>query len=106
MNPEKVILDNPEKTELHAQKQVEKHTLVNRITPHRGHTLFEINCTTGEIVEAEYEVESADFKAAAMGQIALKKKAIVKENCLYVSTLNKANAKKKFLKYLLQNAKP
>lgn len=106
MNPEKLILDPQDKTELHAQKEIEKQKkLVGRITPHRGHTLFEINCTTGEITEAEYEVEAIDFKAAANGQMAKTKKVITKENCLYISCLNKTNAKKKFLNYVMQNIK-
>lgn len=95
-----------EKLEVHAQKQIEKqHKLIQQITPFKGHTLYEINCTTGEIVEPEYETEAIDFKAAANGVIANRRKVIIKDNCLYVSCLNKKNAKKKYLHWLLQSIK-
>lgn len=96
----------PEEIKLHSQKQIEKqHKLVNQIIPFKGHTLFEINCTTGKIEEPEYEMVAADYQEAVNGEDGKRRKIIVKENCLYISCLNKTNAKKKFLKYLLENAR-
>ena len=97
---------SPEEIKVHAQKQIEKqHKLIQSLTPYKGHTLFEINCTTGEIVEPEYEVEAIDFIAAAKGNIAKRRKVIIKENCLYVSCLNKTNARKKYLDWVFKNIK-
>lgn len=97
---------NSEKIELHSQKEIDKEQkLVGRIIPYKGHTLFEINCTTGEINEPEYMVEAIKYESAIKGQFVKARKIITKENCLYISCLNKKIAKKKFIKYLLINAK-
>lgn len=97
---------NQENIEVHSQKEIDKEQkLVSRIVQYKGHTLFEINCTTGEIGEPEYKVDAVDFASAAKGEIRKARKVVTKENCLYISCLNKKTAKKKFIKYLLANAK-
>lgn len=95
-----------ENIEVHSQKEVSKEKkLLGQIIPFKGHTLFEINCATGEIVEPEYKVEAIKYESAISGSIRKSRSVIVKENCLYISCLNKKSARKKFLKYLMSNSK-
>jgi hypothetical protein len=94
-------LDLQEEIELVVKKQQEKKTeLIGRMRPHKGHTVFEVNCTTGEVVPAKFEVETVNFIAAANGDLSPRKKILAKENCMYIAALNKANALKKFFKQL------
>lgn len=83
------------------QKEQEKKfelVLEQTIHPHQGHKLFEINMITGEVKEAEY-----DLKQDWIFQIGWKKgdpiasqKALLKrDNCIYISALNKKAALKK-----------
>ncbi len=98
--------NNPEKIEIHSQKEIDKEQkLVGRIIPYKGHTLFEINCSTGDIKEAEYKLDAVKYDNAVNGSIQKVRKVITKENCLYISCLNKKTAKKKFIKYLIDNHK-
>ena len=60
---------------------------VGSLTPHAGHTLFEINHNTQQVVVAEFIPSESG-----------KKKVLVKEGCEYVSALNMKNAIKKYLK--------
>ena len=84
------------KAEIVQQKQQEKQTvLVNSIRPHSGHKCFEYNRETGEIKLAEFEEIAVSFEAAARGEIAPKKKILMKENCVYITALNKKNALRK-----------
>jgi hypothetical protein len=68
------------------------------MTPYKGHTLFELNCDTNEIVKAKFEEVNANIKGA------VRKKVIIKPNCLYISCLNEKSARKKFAKYMFENA--
>ena len=105
MELDRIKLDK-EEIELHSQKEIHKQQkLVGKIVPFKGHTLFEINCTTGEIKVCDYEIQTIDYLNAKEGNLKPKRKVIVKSNCLYVSTLNKDNARKKYIKYLMFNAK-
>lgn len=79
-----------EDIELHAQKQVEKKTVLigsTFLTP--GHRCFEINTKTLKVEEAQYERE-VHFNAAD------RRKIITKEGYAYVTALNKKNALKRF----------
>ena len=49
MKLEQVIQDSPDKMQVAQQVPVKTETLVDTIRPHKGHTLFEIDCSTGEI---------------------------------------------------------
>ncbi len=98
--------NNPEKIEIHSLKEIDKEQkLVGRIVPYKGHTLFEINCTTGDITEAEYKLDAVKYENVVKGDLQKIRKVITKENCLYISCLNKKTAKKKFIKYLIANHK-
>lgn len=46
----------PDKVEVHAQKEIEKQkVLFASVTKNKGHTMYEINCETGEITEAKFK---------------------------------------------------
>lgn len=84
------------KSEVVQQKQQEKQfVLVHRIHPHSGHKCFEYNTVTKEIRLADFKEESVSFEAAQRGEIAPKRTVVIKENCVYVTALNKRNALKK-----------
>jgi len=80
------------------QVHVEKRLQLNgRFIPQRGHTLFEVNSVTGEVVKAEFEeVKEVSFSASKspFKQVTTKK-VIMRENCIYISALNIKNCFKK-----------
>lgn len=86
-------LQQKEKIEVNVkqQKQVE-HQLVGRITPHKGHRLFEINVETLSIKLAEYS--NTTYQAFTED----KHEVIIKKGHVYVSALNKRNALKQYKK--------
>lgn len=73
------------------KKQVKK---LGVIKPHKGHTLFEIEVKTMNINLAEFETLEVDWTKDSSNKSKLK----VKEGCVYISSLNKRNALKKFKK--------
>jgi isopentenyl diphosphate isomerase/L-lactate dehydrogenase-like FMN-dependent dehydrogenase len=94
------ITPEPDKIKVEASKQQQKETqkkLLATIRPHKGHTLYEINVLTGDTVEAEFEQVNAHF-----GEVGTKvrKQVITKENCFYISALNKKNAILKFHRFM------
>jgi len=95
MKVEQIISDNPDKLQVVQQVPVKTETLVDSIRPFRGHTLFEIDCSTGNIVAAEYEQIDGLFSGTGV-----RKKVIIKENCLYISCLNKKSALKKYTAWM------
>jgi hypothetical protein len=100
-----------DKVKIVDQRQVEqeKQFLVT-VVRHNGHTMWEINCTTGEIKPAEYKeekivlVERRDLNYnTVVGTDSLRVKDVVcKENCLYIPALNIKSVKKKYLKWLIE----
>lgn len=94
MKVEKIIPDSQDKMEVVQQVPVTTSKLIDSIVPYKGHILFEIDCSTGEIKEAKYEEINATISGA------IKKKVFVKENCLYISCLNKKSALKKYTAWM------
>lgn len=92
---DKVLLDTPDKMQVVQQVPVKTEKLVGSITPHKGHTLFEIDCSNGEIKPAKYESIDGLFNGNGC-----RKRVLVKENCLYVSCLNKKSAYKKYAAWI------
>lgn len=89
------------KDQIENVKQVEfkkQLRLTGRYIPQKGHTLFEVNRLTKQVVKAEYEdVKEIDYLATKKGpfrQITTKK-VIVRDNCIYISALNIKNCFKK-----------
>lgn len=94
MKVEQLIQDNPDKLQVVQQVPVKTETMIDSIRPHKGHTLFEINCSTGNITAANFEEIDGLFSGG------VRKKVIVKENCLYISCLNKKSALKKYTAWI------
>lgn len=69
---------------------------IGTIRPHSGHTLFEINAVSGDIAPAEFEVSTAVYSANSKGLV--RRKIVIKANCVYISALNKKNAIKQLLR--------
>lgn len=69
--------------------------LIGTLKPQKGHKCFEINTITNEISEAEFY---EDYVSMFSSSYERKKKLKVKENCIYITALNKKNAMKKFKK--------
>jgi len=68
-----------------------------RITPHRGHTLFKVNLSTGEVSKASY---SSDLVwCIKRSTFVPENPTLIKEDgYTYVSALSKESVKKKLLK--------
>lgn len=111
--------------EIFNQRQIEKHKkLFASITPNKGHTVWEINCGTGDIVPAEFKNERVEFvdtydlitatiastrgfKVMPNGSKPVVKRDIdAKENCVYIAALNKKSAAKKFLRFVSKKVEP
>ena len=69
--------------------------LIGTLIPKRGHKCFEINTITNEISEAEFY---EDYVSMFSSSYERKMKLKVKENCVYITALNKQNALKKYKK--------
>ena len=92
---EKINTDSNLVSEKEQEKKLEK---IATIKPHRGHTLFEVNMATGEILEAEFEKQDVHYHEVINNHNISKKKVITKEGYFYVSALNKKNVLKKLNK--------
>ncbi len=106
------ILNKPDKIEIVNQKQVEyKRELLGSTVRHKGHTMYEIDCSTGEIKEAEYEDEKVIFvpmKDLITGIVKGSSQLVVRdilcrENCLYIGALNLKSVRKKYMKWVVEN---
>jgi hypothetical protein len=98
---QKLNESNPTEISVKKKQQIEYMPL-GKIFVQRGHTVFEIE-TTGEIREAEYQVQSSTYdllKGIAQSKIG---SLIVNKGCVYIPALNKANALKKYLKSGVQS---
>lgn len=69
---------------------------------HRGHTMYQYNTVTGELIEAKMEAEAVMMpeRTGFMGikipaGIVTKTKVVTVENCQYFPALNRKNAIKK-----------
>lgn len=96
-------LENIQKDKLEIQATIPVETekkFLGSIVPHNGHTLFEMDLTTGSIRKAVFESVDVDYKEAANGNIVSKKQVIVKQNCIYVSALNAKSSVKHFKKMI------
>jgi hypothetical protein len=92
------------------QKQHEKqYKFEGTVNPHPGHTLYEFNTTTGEIVKAKFKARDIILPSALpddmdaidkMKASTLRKTVIMNDGCMYASALNIKNAEKKFRKIM------
>jgi len=80
--------------EIKAVKPIKKELKkIGSINPQRGHKCWQINKLTNEIIEAEY---FDDYITMFSNSYERKKKLKIKENCFYITALNKQNALKKY----------
>ncbi len=104
---------NSDKVVIVGQAEKKYETKKWEIKQYPGHKIFEINTETGDTVEATFEEVTLQIndmgkpinlhlQMAATGQTVpqqeIKKKMVVKDNCMYISALNIQNAAKKFAK--------
>lgn len=83
--------------EIAQDQKIYKLDLDERITPHRGHTLYKVNLESGEVKEAEYAHDLV--WCPKMGTFIPENAELIKEaGFKYVSALNKENVKKKLSK--------
>lgn len=65
------------------------------IKPQKNHTLFEVDLFLKTIEIAEFdELPAVKWEDAVKGLISAQKKITKKENCIYISALNKKNVLK------------
>ncbi len=110
MKADQIILQEQDKLNVVAEIPIKREQVIGNTTMFKGHTMYEINCTTGEITEAEFKEERAEIVPVydinfgqQIGTTTKKVKDILtKENCLYISCLNKKSALKKYIKWLHQ----
>lgn len=107
------ILPKPDKINIVDQRQVEyEKKFLGSTVRHNGHTMYEIDCSTGEITEAEYEEENivmVENKNLITDETMTPSAKIVrdikcKENCVYIASLNKKTAQKKYANWLIGTA--
>ena len=83
-----------DKVEITKQQAEIQKVFDSRITPHENHTLFEFDLKkrTIELAVFEPEIKDIHWNDAVKGNYKKKnKKVIKKENCIYISSLNKEN---------------
>ena len=89
---------NKVSNEIKAVKPIKKEFwLLGTLYPQRGHKCFEINLTTKEANEVVYDEVTAEITSIS-GESFIRKKISTKENCTYITALNKKNALKKFFR--------
>ena len=89
----KTELTQKDKLEFVKQTKAEIQKVhIGRINPKKGHSLFEVNLKERTIELADFnKTEVVKFEDAMKGSISVNKKIDVKENCRYISALNKKN---------------
>lgn len=73
--------------------------LIGRLKPYPGQKIYELDLSTLKVVEASFE--SVEIVHTKLGD-GVKKKLVVKDNCLYEVAINYENAKKKFIKKVIK----
>lgn len=67
--------------------------------PKKNHLLFEVNLLDMTIALAEFDKPGVlDYTAALEGDISYNKRITKKKDCIYISAMNVANAKKQLFK--------
>lgn len=88
-------VDNEKKDKLEFVKQTQAETQkvhIGTLRPKRGHSLFEVNLKLKTICLADFnKTEVVKFEDAMKGTISVNKKVDIKDDCIYISALNKRN---------------
>jgi hypothetical protein len=87
-----------EQVQIAGQREVRKEKkYLGTLHPHTGHKIWQIDLSTKEIAEAEFEKEDHILTARGVNS---RKRILVKPHHLYCSALNRKNALKKFVKMI------
>lgn len=80
------------------KKQEIQYQLIGKLTPKRGHSLYEIDIEKLEIRLAEFVNNKTIswFTALKIAKGEVKEDILVKHKCVYISALNPKNAMKRF----------
>jgi hypothetical protein len=86
-------IQEKDKIEITKQQQAEiQKVFDNRIIPQKNHTLFEYNLIDKSIEVAVFDsLPEIKWEDAVKGLISTNRKITRKDNCIYISALNKAN---------------
>ncbi len=88
---------NQDKLEVSATAPIKKELKhIGSLKPHKGHTCWELDLKTGNVIPAVFDTAAVAYESPTE----IRKKLIVKENCIYATALNKKNAFKQFKKML------
>ena len=71
------------------EKEQRQTTLLSSIKPSKGHICYEFNTITKDIREAKFEKTDIDWNTAVSGDYSKLKKIIAKQDCIYITALNK-----------------
>lgn len=85
-----------DKIEITKQQQADTQKILHsKIIPHENHTLFEVDLSIKEIKLAVFdELPAIKWEDALKRKVSAIKKVTKKDNCIYISALNKKNALK------------
>lgn len=85
-----------DKIEITKQQEADTQKILDsKIIPHENHTLFEVDLSIKEIRLAAFdELPSIKWEDALKLKVSAIKKVTKKDNCIYISALNKKNALK------------
>lgn len=92
-----------DKIEILKQTQIEKkRILIRTIHPKKNHILFEFDLEKREVRRAEFKKQGEiSYLTAMKGKTSQEKEVDGKEGCIYISSMNEANAWKKFRKLFI-----
>lgn len=95
---QKVATEQVSNKEVEQKKELKK---VGVMRPHKNHTLFEFNKSTGIVRKAKFDNEH-ELNHVRLSEflkpISVNKKVLIKEDCIYIPALNLKNAIKKIAK--------
>ncbi len=101
-------LSNDQPTRIQSEVKTPERTefkLVDQLSPKRGHTVWEVNVLTMEVVEAEFEKVDLVLSLQWMAERFIlnpdsyaNPRILRKPNCIYISALKKEGALKRMKK--------
>lgn len=86
---------NKEEAVIEQQQLERREKFEQRIIPHKGHKIWMYNMDTGKLSLTEFDnVPTIDWDNAKNKRYPIYRKVFKKENCIYLSALNRKNAEK------------
>ncbi len=99
-------LRNQDTTEIVNESQIQKQrSLLRRELLHPGQKCWELEVATGDIHEAEYKSVDAAMQSQVVGAAIIQlttthRRMVIKKGCMYITSINKKNAARKFIRAL------